>query len=262
MLWRADLGLQPAAKADADSRDASVARDLAVHLTPDALHTAASLALAEVAVVKADLAERVDGEASLARELVSRLSPTSLRMVGAALEAECSSRDAGPLKHLLPALRCANASGTELGASQSSFLSLVQLSADARIGPQVELHSQLAPSPDGKREKKKKKKKKQLLEREAQLCTKLFIGGLGQDTDAQQLLDYFHSLGKPVLLADILQDAKTGRSRGFGFVEFPLDFDDTYLHGEHVIDGEVCTARPYSAGDRGARAESSPSASP
>jgi hypothetical protein len=121
--------------------------------------------------------------------------------------------------------------------------------------------AQLAPGLDGKREKKKKKKKKQLLEREAQLCTKLFIGGLGQDTDAQQLLDYFHSIGNPVLRADILQDAKTGRSRGFGFVEFPLDFDDSYLHGEHVIDGEVCTARPYSAGDRGARAESiSPSA--
>ena len=29
-------------------QDASIARDLAAHLTPDALHTAASLALAEV----------------------------------------------------------------------------------------------------------------------------------------------------------------------------------------------------------------------
>merc|ERR1719247_633054 len=139
MLWRADLALQPATKADADSRDPSGARDLAVHLSPDALHTAASLALAEVAVVKADLAERVDGEASLARELVSRLSPTSLRMVGAALEAECSARDAGPLKHLLPALRCANAGGTELGGPHSPFLSLVQLSADAPFG----LHAML-----------------------------------------------------------------------------------------------------------------------
>jgi hypothetical protein len=252
-----------------------VARELAAQMMPDALHTAASLAFAEVAVVKADLAERVDGEASLARELVSRLSPTSLRMVGAALEAECSSRDAGPLKHLLPALRCAShASGAELGAPHSSFLSLLQLSADvpflhAPLGTEdtraeKDLASaQLTPGADGKREKKKKKKKKQLLEREAQLCTKLFIGGLGQDTDAQQLLDYFHALGKPVLRADILQDAKTGRSRGFGFVEFPLDFDDTNLHGEHNIDGEVCTARPYSAGDRGVRGESSsPSPSP
>jgi hypothetical protein len=173
------------------------------------------------------------------------------------------------LKHLLPALRCANAGGAELGGPHNSFLSLVQgLSADATFGlqgnqpapggpedPRIDKDAQLTPGLDGKREKKKKKKKKQLLEREAQLCTKLFIGGLGQDTDAQQLLDYFHSINKPVLRADILQDAKTGRSRGFGFVEFPLDFDDSFLHGEHIIDGEVCTARPYSTGDRGARSE-------
>lgn len=49
--------------------------------------------------------------------------------------------------------------------------------------------------------------------------TKLFIGGLSYGTDDNSLKDAFSSFGE-VVDARVITDRETGRSRGFGFVDF------------------------------------------
>ncbi|XP_047317382.1 glycine-rich RNA-binding protein 4, mitochondrial-like [Impatiens glandulifera] len=51
------------------------------------------------------------------------------------------------------------------------------------------------------------------------LSTKLFIGGLSYGTDDKSLMEAFSSFGD-VSEAKIITDRETGRSRGFGFVNF------------------------------------------
>ncbi|XAR62536.1 hypothetical protein NMG60_11017324 [Bertholletia excelsa] len=52
--------------------------------------------------------------------------------------------------------------------------------------------------------------------------TKLFIGGLSYGTDDQSLKDAFSGFGD-VVEARVITDRDTGRSRGFGFVNFASD---------------------------------------
>ncbi|KAL2486843.1 Glycine-rich RNA-binding protein 2 [Abeliophyllum distichum] len=54
------------------------------------------------------------------------------------------------------------------------------------------------------------------------MSTKLFIGGLSFGTDDQSLRDAFGSFGD-VVEARVITDRDTGRSRGFGFVNFSTD---------------------------------------
>ncbi|XP_010243460.1 PREDICTED: glycine-rich RNA-binding protein 2, mitochondrial-like [Nelumbo nucifera] len=54
------------------------------------------------------------------------------------------------------------------------------------------------------------------------MATKLFIGGLSYGTDDQSLKDAFSSFGD-VTEARVITDRDTGRSRGFGFVNFSTD---------------------------------------
>src|SRR5574343_1165278 len=49
--------------------------------------------------------------------------------------------------------------------------------------------------------------------------TKLFVGGLAWATDEEGLRTAFEEFG-PVRLATVITDRETGRSRGFGFVEY------------------------------------------
>lgn len=49
--------------------------------------------------------------------------------------------------------------------------------------------------------------------------SKLFIGGLSYGTDDQSLNDAFSAFGE-VVEARVITDRDTGRSRGFGFVNF------------------------------------------
>lgn len=51
---------------------------------------------------------------------------------------------------------------------------------------------------------------------------KLFIGSLPWSVDDQKLLEAFSKFGQ-VTSAVVLKDKMTGRSRGFGFVEFSDD---------------------------------------
>lgn len=52
---------------------------------------------------------------------------------------------------------------------------------------------------------------------------KLFIGGIKDDHDEDQLREYFSSYGS-VQNVSIVTDKATGKKRGFGFVEFD-DYD-------------------------------------
>ena len=53
---------------------------------------------------------------------------------------------------------------------------------------------------------------------------KLFVGGLPFSVDDRELQEMFEAYGT-VGSAKIIMDRETGKSRGFGFVEFPTDSD-------------------------------------
>ena len=56
------------------------------------------------------------------------------------------------------------------------------------------------------------------------MAKKLYVGGLPYSTDEYSLKDYFSAAGA-VASATIIKDRMTGRSKGFGFVEFENDDD-------------------------------------
>ncbi len=53
---------------------------------------------------------------------------------------------------------------------------------------------------------------------------KLFIGSLAWGTTDESLNEHFASIG-PVASAKVITDRESGRSRGFGFVEYENDAD-------------------------------------
>eukprot|EP00262_Sarcandra_glabra_P009693 TRINITY_DN2421_c0_g1_i1.p1 TRINITY_DN2421_c0_g1~~TRINITY_DN2421_c0_g1_i1.p1 ORF type:complete len:158 (-),score=42.82 TRINITY_DN2421_c0_g1_i1:225-698(-) len=72
--------------------------------------------------------------------------------------------------------------------------------------------------------------------------SKLFIGGLSYGVDDQSLRDAFNSFGD-VVEARVITDRDTGRSRGFGFVNFAddqsaskalSDMDGQELNGRNI----------------------------
>jgi len=56
------------------------------------------------------------------------------------------------------------------------------------------------------------------------MATKLFVGSLPFKTTDEELKQLFAEAGN-VVSANIITDRETGRSRGFGFVEFDADED-------------------------------------
>lgn len=69
-----------------------------------------------------------------------------------------------------------------------------------------------------KKAEPKKTLKLQKVENEAQI-TKMFVGGIPQDTQAEDLKEYFELYGE-VLEASVIKDKKTNHPRRFGFVTF------------------------------------------
>lgn len=83
---------------------------------------------------------------------------------------------------------------------------------------------------------------------------KLFVGNLHFGSTSQDLREVFGRCGE-VLDATVIQDRDTGRSRGFGFIEFSADsdaqraiseLDGTELNGRSI---NVSPARERSRGD-------------
>ena len=68
---------------------------------------------------------------------------------------------------------------------------------------------------------------------DGQSVKKVFVGGIGQDTEESHLRDYFSKFGNVESVA-IITEKETGRRRGFGFVVFD-DYDP--------VDKIVCTYR-------------------
>jgi RNA recognition motif-containing protein len=62
------------------------------------------------------------------------------------------------------------------------------------------------------------------LKQQQLMATKLFVGSLPFKTTDEELKQLFAEAGN-VVSANIITDRETGRSRGFGFVEFDADED-------------------------------------
>jgi len=81
------------------------------------------------------------------------------------------------------------------------------------------------------------------------MAKKLYVGGISYNTSEEALKEYFSQAGV-VASAIIIKDKMTGRSKGFGFVEFENDADAEkaieMFHGKE-FDGRTLTvneARP------------------
>jgi len=84
------------------------------------------------------------------------------------------------------------------------------------------------------------------------MATKLFVGSLPWAVDDQGLSDLFAEFGT-VASAKVIMDRETGRSKGFGFVEFEDDaaakaaiakLNGTDMQGRTIV---VSEARPLEA---------------
>ena len=84
---------------------------------------------------------------------------------------------------------------------------------------------------------------------------KLFVGGLSYGTTEDGLKEAFSTYG-PVLLASIVKDQETGKSRGFGFVEMEnredgmkaLSMSGARLEGRTITVEEARSRRPTAGG--------------
>ena len=56
------------------------------------------------------------------------------------------------------------------------------------------------------------------------MAKKLYVGSLPYETTDEELKEHFSSAG-PIVSANIIMDKFSGRSKGFGFVEFEKDED-------------------------------------
>lgn len=81
------------------------------------------------------------------------------------------------------------------------------------------------------------------------MSNKVFVGSLSWNTTDDTLKAFFEQVGE-VLSASVIKDKATGRSKGFGFVEYKDDADAkealTKLNGQ-TLDGRtivVNEARP------------------
>jgi len=74
-------------------------------------------------------------------------------------------------------------------------------------------------------------------------CSDLIVLGLPWKTSEQDLRTYFEGFGE-LLMAQVKKDAKTGQSKGFGFIRFAnYDSQVRVLSQRHLIDGRWCDVK-------------------
>ncbi|XP_014610473.1 PREDICTED: uncharacterized protein LOC106790228 isoform X2 [Polistes canadensis] len=74
-------------------------------------------------------------------------------------------------------------------------------------------------------------------------CTDLIVLGLPWKTTEQNLREYFEAFGE-VLMAQVKKDAKSGQSKGFGFIRFgSYESQLRCLAQRHMIDGRWCDVK-------------------
>lgn len=78
----------------------------------------------------------------------------------------------------------------------------------------------------------------------------LYVGNLTWETSADDLLALFQSHGQ-VAHAQVVTDLKTGRSRGFGFVEMNADDAQTAVA---ALNGQAFRGRPLTVHEAAPRA--------
>merc|ERR1719215_1623068 len=78
---------------------------------------------------------------------------------------------------------------------------------------------------------------------------KIFVGGLSQGTTKESLSAYFSQFGPAQGI--VMMDGQTGRSRGFGFVDFQ---DEATLQSvcqyQHVVDGSQVSVSAHKGGGK------------
>ncbi len=97
------------------------------------------------------------------------------------------------------------------------------------------------------------------------MSVRLYIGNLPFSVNDDKLRAIFDGNGRSVTDSKVVTDRETGRSRGFGFVEFATeaegqsaikDFNETDFEGRKLVVNE---ARPKTqGGDRGERGSRPP----
>merc|ERR1740120_521993 len=86
---------------------------------------------------------------------------------------------------------------------------------------------------------------------------KAFIGGLSQDSTRDSLNAYFSQFGQADSV--IMMDKASGRSCGFGFVDFQdAQVMQAVFQSAHQIDGQMVNVSAYGGGGGGGGARSSP----
>lgn len=84
------------------------------------------------------------------------------------------------------------------------------------------------------------------------MASKLFVGGLPYATTDDELQDVFAAHGN-VVSAKVITDRETGRSKGFGFVEYETDDEaqaamkalhDSELGGRRILVNEARPQEP------------------
>ena len=84
------------------------------------------------------------------------------------------------------------------------------------------------------------------------MATKLFVGSLSWGVTSDMLEEFFASIGQ-VASATVINDRETGRSKGFGFVEFENDDDAKKAIDE--LNGKELDGRPITVNEARPREE-------
>ncbi len=76
---------------------------------------------------------------------------------------------------------------------------------------------------------------------------KLYVGNLSFDAQESTLRELFETDGRRVSKVQIITDRETGRSRGFGFVEFENEADAQ--KAIEALNGKECGGRPLTVNE-------------